>query len=1177
MSIGICRKMYYNYSRKQIGKGEFFVKPLFLFISLLAASLPAAGGDRHVSPLPTGELADKEGNPVFLMSTTIKYDSLQSWYRSREEFKGTYPPEYEWLYGRQTSVPMMLRCGFNALNFVGTEVAFRALAPEYAGFAKGDPWDDFTAMMKKYGWEKLRKIPSRQAYEEYVKLIASAKDIPVYLDLHTGMRFSALTQNREITGNLLDPARYLASQDQHPTFAVRFRLGTEEGRAALVKLYRHEAESMLAQGVRPFAYKLFNEANYRDNSPGNQRLFLAELKKRHSAIANLNRAWGTRFSSFDEVLKSDAKARDIEYKKFQERQVVQLAREMKAMLRELDPGALTLIQVHSGAWRQSWNNFNLCLLNREMDFISTGTGNYTFSPPERLEEVPFANAATPSMGLREYLGRAAFYRALADGKPLVTTEAYFPGIRERYQEFKKVLWHEIAHGSNLVNMWEWIGYWYPKQKTNRIAYGLHSQHVVSPPSWRALGEVSNEIAQVRDLFGFRKNRPAAQVACLYSYPTLRANQPLTEGFLQAVSGLTLRHIPVDAVLEEQLPEGRLNRYKMLIASGVRNIAPETTAELRKFVEAGGILVVAGGWLDRDEYDNPLAAPLFALPTVAGESKLRQLPGTNLDWIDSETFANAPAGWESVIAFGGKPLYLLRKQGKGKIAALAGSFRDNGFTELLLPLLAEAGAEPVARLRRAEGEEIPVNIGLHKATSGDQTGWYIVNYTGTPQQIRLSAPELQGKTAVAPFEKERYPVDGDTVTLLVPATYHRVIVTGPAATVEKRFGRFAEVGPPEIAKRLAAELEELEKKNAYVRPSKPVNIAKFANYGFDNQQGWATPSAWREGDRRDLPRVPFHGSVFQHLDFDIIRFDFNDNRTCIALKSKNLPEAPASVEGIPLGGKFRGVALLLSATHAKKGETALTLRFRYEDGSESEAPLVIGRDFGGWKIADNSPELQKACAWKTPAGYGFYLYEWNNPFPAKGIQTMSLLSGNGESVPIVVAVSALPTIYRNEYANRVDLVKFMEAKNAKEGNGWHEDGTFHKNRDTVGLTTIGGKPLPIPAEKLKDAVLRFQIKFGCDEWGKQMPVNGYLWPYLSGACKGKILQTNSPQTSRASTDLSGTMRPFRPDEWNEVELRLEPLLTVPEPNGELGTLESITGLTFGDNRTYPIFRDLRIEY
>lgn len=1153
------------------------VLPLVL---LLAGGMLSGGENaRRVSPAPTGELVDGDGKPVFLISTTLTYDSVDSFHKYRKEFEGTYPKEYDWLYGRQTSVEMLKRCGFNSLNFLGSNIAFRALSPDYAGFDKRDPWDEYVAMLEKYGWQKLRRPAERRSYEEYQQLTASAKELPVYVDFHTGIFFSQLSRNPQITGNLLDPARYFSSPaDQHPAFAIRFRLGNPEGRGALVKLYRHETENILARGIHPFAYKLFNEPDYKDYSRENFRNFRDEMKSRYRDIAALNRSWKTAYRSFDGLLTGSGAAREIEYRKFLERQVVRLGADLRAAIRELDPGAPTLAQVHSYAYRQNWNNFNLYLLDREMDFISTGTGNYTFSQPERSDdEKPFREADNVSMELGEYLARAAFYRALADGKPLVTTEAYFAGIGERYREFKKVFWHEMIHGSNLVNMWSWIGYWAPRQKHNRIGYGLHSQHVVSPDSWRALDDAKREIATVGDFFQYRKNFPEAEVACLFSYPTLRADQPLTEGYLRAIAAMVFRHIPADAILEEQLAENRQQRYKVILMRDVKNVYTETNAFLKRFVEAGGLLIAGGHPADHDEYGNPLPSPFLPLKLVPGENKLRRTEKGDIGWIDSTRFASIPAGWSVHLSADGIPVVLTRNQGRGKIVVLAGSCRDNSFSEILLPFLREAGVSPTAEVCKADSDDPVANLNVRKARHDGMTAWYLVNYNDTPKLVRVSAPEFRNAVAVSPLDRESYPVGGDTVTLLLEPGYHKVVVSGPREKVEARFGRFASADAAALKARHDAQIAELEKQRVHVRPSRPVDITRFANSGFDNQQGWPTGSAWFDGTRKDLPRVPFHGNVFGNLQFDIIRFDYNDNKTCIALKSSNLPDAPERVEGIPLNGQFRGVAFLHAVTHGRRGEPAMTYRFTFEDDSTVDAPVATGGEIGDWIIADNAPELRKACAWKTPDGRGFFLFEWNNPFPSKMVKSLSILSGNGQSVPIVVAVSTLPTTFRKAYGNRLDLRGLMECRMKKEGNGFRQDGTLHQDHEALELTVRGGGSLPIPPEKLAGAVLRGQVKHGCDQWGKQLSSNGYLWPSVVGVRKGKPARTGARQSSAASDRLVSQFRGFRPEEWSELEIPLAPLLTVPDSATGTAALDNITRIAFQFDRTYLIFRDLRIEF
>lgn len=1130
--------------------------------------------DRHVGLAKTGELVDEKGDPVFLISTTVDYTFKEIFYKYKDQFidnkRWKMPKGFEWLYGEPTSVSMLERCGFNALNFRNfANISHRTLAPEYQGFGKKDPFDEYMEIVKKYGLQKVQDIKIRRPFDEYCDLIRSAARLPVYLDFH-GHEVSSLPRNREIASKLIDPAKYFASPDIHPGFAIRWRLGTKEGREALKGLYRHEAQLYLSLGIRPFAYKLFNEADFRDHGPLNYRLFMQAMQKKYGSIDKLNAAWHTGYKNFADMQAKNTKAREIEYSKFMEGQVADFFAEVRTMLRELDPGAVTFGQVHSNAWRASWNNFNLYRINKNMDLVSYGTGNYTFPGEQSIEgDAPAGSADSPSAALQNVIARGAFYRAMADGKPLVTSEAYFPGLGDRYDGFKKVFWHEMANGSTLVNMWQWMGYWTPWRKNLMNNYALHHPNCVHPQDWRALAESRKEIDGIKDFFMIRANRERAEVASLFSYPTLRANNSMLDFFVQSVTALVLRHYPVDAIFEEQLQENRQNRYRIILAFGIKNSEQPTSSKLLEFVRNGGTLITDSESFLLDEYDHPFKNPLIELKSEAGTGKLK-VPDSGIKYIDSRIFSSLPPAWKGDLYDKDKCLIASRSCGKGRIVVITGHYTTNGLAELLIPYLKSAGIAETARIRRHDNEMTPVNIAVQKAKSNGMNAWYFVNYDLKPQLIRVTAPEFKDAVAVNYLNNESYPVSADTVSLLLDPKSHLVIVSGKKATVEKRFGSKPSASAGTLKKRYETMLRAYS--TIKVRPSNPVRIDSIVNYGFDNQQGWSVGSAWTEGDEKNLQGVPLEGQIFRKLRFNLIRFDYNNNKTCIALKSKHLPDAPLKVEHIPLQGQFRGVAFLHAATNAVPGEKAATYRFQYEDGSAVSQEIRVGKEIGSWLVRRNPQKLREMCVWQN-FGKGLFLYEWNNPYPARKLKSISLESANGSSVPIVVAITAIPTIYRIEYPKSISLQDVMTADPQQIG----PEGEYLSLNRALKLKTKDGMPLKLSANEMENAVLRFQLKLGKDKFGRQETNTAGCRIYAYGKINGAFAKTFSWSAEGVCRHISSAFKNKDTiDEWNEVEVPLGICLDGQTAQGKRGKLSDITEFSYDNSRLH-LLRNMRIEY
>ncbi len=1151
------------------------MKRFLLYVLICFQFYSSGAAERHALPSSTGELMGSDGKPVFLISTTVDWNTREAYHTYKDQFlkdkRWRIPKGFEWLYAEPTTISMLERCGFNAVNFRNfANISHRTLAPEYQGFGKREPYDEYMEIVEKYGLHKVQDMKGRRAFDEFCNLVRSATSIPVYLDFHA-REVSSLPRNREVASKLLDPAKYFASPDIHPGFAIRWRLGTEEGREALKGLYRHEAQMHLSLGIRPFAYKLFNEADFRDHGPLNYRLFMSAMRKKYGTIEKLNQSWHTDYQNFADLLKKNSKGKQIEYAKFMEGQVADFFAEVRSMLRELDPGAVTFGQVHNNAWRASWNNFNLYKINQHMDLISFGTGNYTFPGEESIEDdTPAGAADAPSSSLENDIARRAFYHALAERKPLVTSEAYFPGQKYRYDGFKKVFWHEMANGSSLVNMWQWMGYWTPWRRNLMNNYALHHPNCVRPQDWRALSEARREIDGIKDFFMIRANREKAKAAVLFSYPTLRANNGMLDRYAQTVTGLVLRQIPVDAIFEEQLDEGRQNRYRVILAFGIRNSCQGTGAKLLEFVRNGGVLITDLESFRLDEYDYPLDHPIMTLSSKAGSGKLRTLP-SGIKYIDNETFSKLPHGWNIKQKVGTEPLIVSRTLGKGSIIVTKGHYSTYGVAELLIPYLKSAGIAETVQLRRHANELAPINIGVQKAKQKGMTAWYFVNYDRKPQMIRASSEEFRNAVVVNYLKNESYPVDGNTIVLLLEANTHLVAVSGERTAIEKRFGRKPSVPVGILKERFAAMSSAFQKKK--VRPSQPIRLESFANYGFDNQQGWSVESAWKEGNEKDLRGVPLERQIFRKLQFHLIRFDYNQNKTCIALKSKHLPDAPQKVEQIPLQGRFRGIAFLHAVTNAIPGETAAIYRFFYEDGSSVLQPIRVGNEIGSWLIRQNSESIRSRCVWQN-FGKGLFLYEWENPYPARMLKSVTLESMNGTSVPIVAAISGIPSIYTKEYSKQIKISDVMTVDPKQVG----PEGEYRSLKQNLVFQTKDGLPLKLSPQEWKNAVLRFQLKLGKDQFGKQETSQRGCRIYLYGKINGKFAKTFSWSAAGVERHIGTALRnPDTFDEWNEVEIPIGICMDGQTLEGKRGTMSDISKLSYANTIQVHLLRYIRIEY
>ena len=1186
------------------------VKRLLLLVGSVGAwccpgtDISATRPSRDLKVAEGGDLVDRAtGKPVYLLSTSVTHfiwdDGAFSNVWTRSYCKRPDMPR--WLYGLENAPASRTtfdHIGFNAMNFFSLATMFQTLGPAGGNFTTEN---ELKRTHEFYELTKLPKgdrsntwrIPSELNLRFHDALVTNLYNAgyQIYLDLHPSFP-SFLQKYSDNLKSVLDPDRtFVAPGQKSRGFDLTFRIGDPEARAKLIDLYLAGARHYWNLGVRPLVYKLSNESSYRDESTANRDRFVMEMRKRYGNIAALNAAWHTDYRTFKDITWSGAPAARIELVKFQEKQVADVMKEIREALRKIDPQAQTLIQVGNGAWQAKWTNFNLYLLNQSTGFVSQGTGDFTLPDGVHVDDdQSFAEAET-HLKTSEDFARNAFYRALADGKPLLNTESYLAGpIGHRYEEFKRLLWSGVAEGVSLQNLWQWAGYW-PAETTMTIKYLIQHPQVTSPESWDGIKAAQAEIDEVADIFLPRSNRERAKVAALFSYPSLRMNEKSANGFTLGCETMRVLNIPFDAIFEEQLAQDRQDRYSVLLALGARHVAPASIDALERWVKDGGVLVADGDSLREDEYGAESRTSLLAgLQFTPGKEGVR-MTGGGERFLDSAR-NGADDSWEREAVDDMCPILVSRKIGKGCVLVLAGKWKAYALASFLRGRLRNgrdgtrlSGVAEVF-LAAADDKEKPyaAHVSVQKFNARPFAGYLVMNHADSPRVVRVVLPATASRTDLAAVQSVRrisLPVDHKSrpsFVLYLPPRSISPLVLGPRKAMEARFGKLPVSNA--TAERKIYETKQAEHlKAAYVRPGKPIDLRPFANRGFDNQQGWKTPSAWFEGAHTNLVAVPYHAQQWKHTGFEIIRFDYNDNRTCIALASKNLPGAPRKVDGIPLDGQFRGVSFLLGATHAVAGETAMKVRFHYENGEMVETPVRVGKEIFSWKVRDNRTMGREQLVWKDSNGHGFYHWEWMNPHPTERLMSMDLISGRGATVPIVVAATALPTVFTKRYAHSVRFTDLFGQLKSKSGKSLVEEGgSIRARRENVVFTTKDGKPIAVTPAELKNGVIRFRLENMPDQFGKRSPIHTYWWGIsFRGEYAEKMLEpdwtliidANRPRLMGANNAL---------DLQHEVELPLALFLSAKGKdlyksiNGFNGVFNS------GGNSTNDLtLHDLRLEW
>ena len=1040
------------------------------------------------------------GVPPFLVSTTGKWTSFA--YRGHEDAVAA-APGYKWLYGDPNSIAKFRRMGFNAVNLFAAPTDFLGLLSNEQPCA--DPADDYAQLERvgrAGGWFNALLPKWTQKPDRWSSFTAQVRALgdTPFYVDFHTPQLSVLSNGKDALKGVLDPEATFYSKKPVAAFNMAFRLTRPEGAEAIAALYRRMAETYKRLGAKPFAYKLLNEPSYTDDTP--------ELR---AQAAEWLRSLG---------VSPKGEAAEIGRRRWRETLSARATARVREVLLEVEPDVPAFVQIHGGAaWRKSWNGIDLYQMNRTMDVISIGTGGNAYAGESAPAGIRFADAMDPNGA--DHFGCIAYYRALARGKPMVASEFYFPSAPDgrRAHALEAGLWHAAADGLALANLWEWGT---PKKPDpNHPSYALWDPLICHPSTWDALPRMVREINALGDFFplGVRNNR--TRVACLFPSAMRTIDPERTVAFSKAVTALEMIQIRSDAIFEEQLPPGddcRICDYGVIVASGVTATFPGTDEALMRWMDGGGQLVLIDSPMDRDSFGRDVGA---TLPKCLSHSNAVVLePGASV-------FRRALELRDLLASFGIRPVAVVRDKETGDLA-------------------------PFVRAVRAEGAD-----GL--------ACWFIANYSATPRLVSVEAPDFArpGATAVPPFGERAWPIVDGRLLVLVPARFHALAAVGDPAALARRFG--SKAAPDEAALREEARRRIAEAAAAAPRrASVPIDLSALANGGFDNQQNFPVDTVWEDASGRCLKSVPFHKQTFADIDFDIVRFDFNENRTTLAMKSKSRPDGIADTGLVSLDNRqIRGLAILHAATNAKEGDTAYVLEVRYADGSVVRQPIRVGREIGSWVVDNNGDEVKKACVWRNGEGRGLFLHEWENPRPSDPVAAFRLVGGDGESRGNVVAVSALPTRFTKRFARRIDIAKvpFVVRR------GEHPE-----------IKPENGGAWPLSPEEMETGVIRFQIAHA------PKPGVQPRFHTTSLGARGRFADgTESEMTGSAVMFVLGLIRKAivesvaSPDDWAEVELPLSAFTRGKDPTGGERKFTAITALIFGEqaNLDYA-YRDVRFE-
>ena len=648
-----------------------------------------------------------DGKPRFLLGT-LYYLAFSD--KTGLEPGPGYAPEDAWIYESPPTRDYLQRLGFDA---AGGEVS--------------------TSWMRKYRPEPGFKRAGRLVDWDFATNFWHS-GLPCILDFtaatwsHGGLPFDKRRG---------PPARAFVDDPHGSCHFISYSLVTDEGRDVWRTFWRTGAEELRAHGARPFAYELFNEPRYDDRSSGAREAFAAFLSEKFGGDpAAMDAAWGSSFGSFEAAAAFErtgvSVGLGVEWLKFREAAFEGGVKLGIETIREVDPDARFCFQPLA----RSADLDRVLGAEKHCQVVMTQTGGDDLWENLRL-------------------------LALADGKPLVDGETYFRNSRASHRG--KLVRH-FAMGLDATYYFKWERRLSEVNPRNEEGLArlferypwLGLNPAGTPPGALAgLMDGKRDIAAVQDLFGPRGRGipPARRVAVLSSLPTARLAEAagLRCHAFEREAALALAvgaHVPVDAIFEEQLPEGRLDRYKVLVAAGVAATYPATRGILRDWVERGGTLILVGEAMEFDEYARPSPSdfPGIALgEELGGEPRTFRFAPVRPTPRPMRTYEAAPyreisfgGGWRTLADFSDNhPAIAERRVGHGAVIYVGARFADAVGEGLLLSALVDNSIFPTCgTVNPATGEPVP-DIEVHAARgAGGAVGFVVENRGLAPRAVRF---------------------------------------------------------------------------------------------------------------------------------------------------------------------------------------------------------------------------------------------------------------------------------------------------------------------------------------------------------------------------------------------------------------------------------------------------------
>jgi beta-galactosidase len=525
--------------------------------------------------------------------------------------------------------------------------------------------------------------------------------------------------------------------------------------------YQGYSRRIVAQMAQHYAmhpsvigWQIDNEFGDRCYCPVCAQAFRAWLCQRYGTLDELNERWGTIFWShvYTDWQQIPVPATTgaspnpglaLDYRRFMSDSYVAYQQSQIDILREQCPQHLITHNL-MGFKYDLVDYFDLA---RSLDLVTWD--NYRRTQWAMQAEVEPSRAALAADTMRGLKGKNFWVmeqQAGSGGWEVIS-------VPPRPGELRLWSYQTIAHGADAVVYFRWRT---ARFGTEQYWHGLLDHDGYAGRRYEEIKRMGAELTRVGAQICGSTIKPA--VAMLLSYDSrfafqIQANNPqfsYAEHFRQIYDAFYEHNVAVDIVA----PDADLSSYNLVVAPAFHVVSAAAAKNLRRFVEAGGVLLLSprSGVKDGsnavvnqrlpgllaelcgvevEEYDS-LAPDMgneieFSLPELEAHS-----PALATIWCD----VLQPKGAQVVATYtqqyyAGQPAITLNRLGQGKAAYVGTMGGITLYRALVGWLLELAGVKPILSL--------PEGVEVTERWQGDQRLLFVLNHTDQPHRLSLPEP------------------------------------------------------------------------------------------------------------------------------------------------------------------------------------------------------------------------------------------------------------------------------------------------------------------------------------------------------------------------------------------------------------------------------------------------------